>query len=121
MRYCGIDLHSDDSVVVVTDETDKVLIRKHCPNDLQKILALLPPHWDEPSGIVVESAYNGYWLIDGLTVAGFNVKLTNTVAMKHYDGLKHSGVVAALTAYESGVPLAGAATTKPMPPTWRIC
>jgi len=26
MRYCGIDLHSNNSVVVVTDETDKVLL-----------------------------------------------------------------------------------------------
>ena len=41
MRYCGIDLHSDSSVVVVTDEADKVLVSKRCPNDLQKILALL--------------------------------------------------------------------------------
>ena len=28
MRYCGIDLHSDDSVVVVTDETGMVLVSK---------------------------------------------------------------------------------------------
>lgn len=25
MSFCGIDLHSNNSVVVVTDETDKVL------------------------------------------------------------------------------------------------
>lgn len=90
MRYCGIDLHSDNSVVVVTDETDKVLVSKRCPNDLQKILALLAPHQPELSGVVVESTYNWYWLVDGLMAAGFNVKLANTVAMKHYDGLKHS-------------------------------
>lgn len=41
--------------------------------------------------MVVESTYNWYWLIDGLTSAGFEVKLANTVAMKRYDGLKHSG------------------------------
>jgi transposase len=90
MRFCGIDLHSNNSVVVVTDETDKVLTSRRCPNDLAKILALLMPHRDELSGIVVESTYNWYWLVDGLMAAGYAVKLANTVAMKHYDGLKHS-------------------------------
>jgi len=90
MRFCGIDLHSNNSVVVVTDETDKVLVSRRCPNDLQKILALLAPYRDELTGIVVESTYNWYWLVDGLMAAGYNVKLANTVAMKRYDGLKHS-------------------------------
>jgi transposase len=90
MRFCGIDLHSNNSVVVVTDETDKVLLSRRCPNDLAKILALLAPHRDELSGVVVESTYNWYWLVDGLMAAGYKVKLANTVAMKRYDGLKHS-------------------------------
>lgn len=90
MRFCGIDLHSNNSVVVVTDETDKVLTSRRCPNDLAKILALLEPYRDELSAVVVESTYNWYWLVDGLMAAGYNVKLANTVAMKRYDGLKHS-------------------------------
>ncbi|SFP09212.1 hypothetical protein SAMN03159304_05944 [Pseudomonas sp. NFACC24-1] len=28
MKFCGIDLHSNNSVVVVTDEADKVLVRE---------------------------------------------------------------------------------------------
>jgi transposase len=90
MRFCGIDLHSNNSVVVVTDETDKVLVSRRCPNDLEKVLALLAPHRDELAGVVVESTYNWYWLVDGLMAAGYDVKLANTVAMKRYDGLKHS-------------------------------
>lgn len=90
MRFCGIDLHSNNSVVVVTDETDKVLVSRRCPNDLPKILALLAPHRDELAGVVVESTYNWYWLVDGLMAAGYDVRLANTVAMKRYDGLKHS-------------------------------
>jgi transposase len=76
--------------VVVTDETDKVLVSRRCPNDLSKILALLAPHRDELAGVVVESTYNWYWLVDGLMAEGYDVKLANTVAMKRYDGLKHS-------------------------------
>jgi len=90
MRFCGIDLHSNNSVVVVTDETDKVLLSRRCPNDLPKILALLAPHRAELVGVVVESTYNWYWLVDGLMAEGYDVKLANTVAMKRYDGLKHS-------------------------------
>ena len=90
MRFCGIDLHSNNSVVVVTDETDKVLLSRRCPNDLSKMLALLAPHRDELAGVVVESTYNWYWLVDGLMAEGYNVRLANTVAMKRYDGLKHS-------------------------------
>jgi transposase len=43
------------------------------------------------AGVVVESTYNWYWLVDGLQEAGFVVKLANTGAIKKYDGLKHSG------------------------------
>lgn len=90
MRFCGIDLHSNNSVVVITDEMDKILASRRCPNDLSKIFAVLEPHKAELAGVVVESTYNWYWLVDGLKAAGYEVKLANTVAMKRYDGLKHS-------------------------------
>jgi transposase len=90
MKFCGIDLHSNNSVVVVTDETDRVLLSRRCPNELTKILPLLEPHRAELLGVVVESTYNWYWLVDGLKAAGFEVKLATPVAMQRYDGLKHS-------------------------------
>lgn len=90
MKFCGIDLHSNNSVVVITDEADRVLLSRRCPNDLAKITTLLEPHRTELAGVVVESTYNWYWLVDGLMAEGFVVKLANTVAMKRYDGLKHS-------------------------------
>jgi len=91
MKFCGIDLHSSNSVVVINDETDKVVVSSRCRNELSKVLALLEPYKDELAGVVVESTYNWYWLVDGLMAAGYEVKLANTVAMKRYDGLKHSG------------------------------
>ena len=90
MKFCGIDLHSNNSVVVITDEADRILLSRRCPNDLAKIVLLLEPHRAELEGVVVESTYNWYWLVDGLKDADFDVKLANTVAMKRYDGLKHS-------------------------------
>jgi transposase len=70
---------------------DKVLASRRCPNDLSRIVAMLEPHKAELAGVVVESTYNWYWLVDGLMAAGYEVRLANTVAMKRYDGLKHSG------------------------------
>lgn len=91
MKYSGIDLHSNNSVVTVTDEADRIVAEKRLPNDLTKIIRFLLPWREELVGVVVESTYNWYWLVDGLQEAGFVVKLANTVAIKKYDGLKHSG------------------------------
>ena len=91
MKYSGIDLHSNNSVVTVTDEEDRVIAEKRLPNDLAKIVGFLSPWREELKAVVVESTYNWYWLVDGLQEAGFVVKLANTGAIKKYDGLKHSG------------------------------
>ncbi|MFL9909408.1 IS110 family RNA-guided transposase [Paraburkholderia sp. RL17-337-BIB-A] len=91
MKYSGIDLHSNNSVVSVTDEADGVVAEKRLPNDLSKILAFLAPWQAELAGVVVESTFNWYWLVDGLQAAGFTVHLAHTAAIKKYDGLKHSG------------------------------
>ena len=55
MSYSGIDLHSNNSVVTVIDETDRVVAQKRLPIDLTKILAFLAPWQAEPAGVVVES------------------------------------------------------------------
>jgi transposase len=91
MKYCGIDLHSNNSVVVISDETDHMLYSKRLPNDLTQILRALEGHRAELSGVVVESTYNWYWLVDGLQAAGYRVHLANTAAIKQYEGLKHRG------------------------------
>ena len=91
MKYSGIDLHSNNSVVTITDEEDRVMAEKRLPNDLTKIIDLLKPWKNELAGVVVESTFNWYWLVDGLQAAGYKVHLANTTAIKKYDGLKHSG------------------------------
>jgi transposase len=91
MKYCGIDLHSNNSVVVIIDESDSVLYAKRHGNDLTEILAALELHRAEITGVVVKSTYNWYWLVDGLQEAGYRVHLANTTAIKQYDGLKHRG------------------------------
>ncbi|MGF6267089.1 hypothetical protein OKW49_008083 [Paraburkholderia youngii] len=43
MNYSGIDLQSNNSVVTVIDQADRVMAEKRLPNDLAKILAFLAP------------------------------------------------------------------------------
>src|SRR5437667_1815486 len=57
MKYSAIDLHSNNSVVVVSDEADRVLVRRRLPNDAAAMLAVLAAHRDERVGVVVESTY----------------------------------------------------------------
>jgi transposase len=91
MKYCGIDLHSNNCLVSVVDEEDHIVAEKRLPNDLVKIIGLIEPWRAELVGVVVESTFNWYWLVDGLKASGFTVHLANTTAIKKYDGLKHSG------------------------------
>ena len=88
--YGGIDLHSNNSVVVISDEHDYVVYRKRLPNDLSTILSVLEPYREALDGLVVESTYNWYWLVDGLMDAGYRMHLANTAAIKQYEGLKYS-------------------------------
>ena len=87
--YAGIDLHSNNNVVVVQDEEDNVVGRRRLPNDLRTVSAWLEPYRDDLAGVVVESTYNWYWLVDGLMDQGYPVHLANTVAIQQYDGLKY--------------------------------
>ena len=86
--YCGIDLHSNNSYVVVLDEQDRVIYQRRLPNDLELILRELAPFSEQLVGIAVESTFNWYWLVDGLMEASYRVHLANPAAMRQYDGLK---------------------------------
>ena len=88
--YCGIDLHSNNSVVVLIDEEDKVIYEKRLPNALGVILFELSRYRKKIAGVVVESTFNWYWLVDGLEEAGYKVHLANTAAIKQYEGLKYT-------------------------------
>lgn len=87
--YAGIDLHSNNSVIVVLGGDGREIYRKRVANDLKMISEAL--HSCGPmTAVAVESTFNWYWLVDGLKDAGFtDVRLANTAAIKQYDGLKH--------------------------------
>src|SRR5205823_127291 len=88
--YAGIELHATNSVVVVLDEQDRIVYQKRLRNDLTEILQALAAYQAALQGVVVESTYNWYWLVDGLLAAGYRVHLANTAAIQQYAGLKYT-------------------------------
>ena len=87
--YGGIDLHSNNCVFNLVDEEGQVHLKKRLINSLDAILDLLDPYRDVLVGLVVESTYNWYWLVDGLMEADYKIHLANTTAIQQYSGLKH--------------------------------
>ena len=88
--YGAIDLHSSNNVTVVIDEQDRVVYQKRLPNELALIVKGLSVYQSELEGIVVESTYNWYWLVDGLMEQGYKLHLANTAAIQQYEGLKYT-------------------------------
>ena len=88
--YCGIDLHSNNSLISIINDKDQVIKEKRLDNDINTIANFLSPFQAEISGVVVESTYNWYWLVDGLIDLGYPVHLANTLAIQQYNGIKHT-------------------------------
>jgi transposase len=89
--YAGLDLHSRNTYIGILDQNLKRVFKKRVINNLEIILKTLDPFRDQLKGLVVESTFNWYWLVDGLMDAGYQqFHLANPAAIKQYEGLKHS-------------------------------
>jgi transposase len=88
--YAGIDLHSSNCYLAVIDQQQTRLFGKRLPNSLEQVQAALQPFKEGLSGVVVESTFNWYWLVDGLQEEGYRVHLANPSAIRQYEGIKHT-------------------------------
>ena len=88
--YAGIDLHSSNNFIGVINEKDKILYGKRHANRLDDVLRALDPFKDSLQGVVVESTFNWYWLVDGLQEHGYSLHLANPSAIQQYEGLKYT-------------------------------
>ncbi len=88
--YAGIDLHSSNNYIGIMDQDYKRLFGRRLSNNLDNILMILQPFKSDLKGVVVESTYNWYWLVDGLQEHGYRVHLANPSAIKQYEGIKHT-------------------------------
>ncbi len=78
--YVGIDLHSSNSYLAIIDENGKHVFNKKLPNDAEIIIEALSPYEGTITGIVIESTYNWYWLVDVLMAEGYRLHLANPSA-----------------------------------------
>ena len=88
--YAGIDLHSSSNYMAVIDVDGKRVFKKKMSNEPRSILSGLEDFKEAMVGVVVESTYNWYWLVDLLSEAGYRVHLANPSAIQKYSGLKHA-------------------------------
>lgn len=88
--YAGIDLHASNNYLGIIDSKDRRLFGKRLSNSMDAIKLALKPFHRGLMGIVVESTYNWYWLVDGLQEVGYTVHLANPSAIRQYEGLKHT-------------------------------
>jgi len=88
--YCGIDLHSNNHVVVIINDEDQRVYERRLSNDLALTLSALEPYQADLVGVAVESTFNWYWLVDGLQAEGYPMQLVNTTAVQQYSGLKYT-------------------------------
>src|SRR5215470_13466739 len=88
--FGAIDLHSNNNVMMLINERDEVVYRKRLANDLTSIIEQLSGYQPSLEGIVAESTYNWYCLVDGLMEKGYKVHLANTAAIQQYNGLKYT-------------------------------
>ncbi len=86
--YAGIDLHSSNNFIGVINQKDKRLHSQRHNNNLEQILKVLHKYKKTLQGVVVESTFNWYWLVDGLMDHGYKVHLANPAAIQQYKGLK---------------------------------
>ena len=88
--YVASDLHGNNNLIGIIDGEGKRIFKKNLPNDPLLINDILKPFKEEIVGIVVESTYNWYWLVDALMEEGYKVHLANPAAIQQYSGLKHT-------------------------------
>ncbi len=91
MKLCGsIDLRSNNGVVGLIDEPDRVVFDRRTSNKQPFAPEQLSPYQSAIEGIVVQSTFNWYWLVDGLMAAGYELHLANPAAIQQYEGLKYT-------------------------------
>jgi transposase len=88
--FAGIDLHSNNLMIGIVDQTGQRLKHQKLECDLQQVDQFLKPFQARFKSLAVESTYNWYWLVDGLRARSYPVVLANPAQIEQYNGLKHA-------------------------------
>jgi transposase len=86
----GIDLHSNNVMIGIVDQSGRRLKHQKLDCNLKAIVRFLAPFKARLQSIAVESTYNWYWLVDGLRAMSYPVVLANPARIDQYSGIKHA-------------------------------
>ena len=86
----GIDLHSNNLMIGLVDESGRRLKHQKLDCDLPQVVKFLAPYKARLKSVAVESTYNWYWLVDGLRALSYPVVLANPAQIDQYRGIKHA-------------------------------
>ena len=89
--YSSFDLHANNNYGAIIDQDGRRVAGKKLLNNPEIVQEFLKPYKEDIVGVVVESTFNWYWLVDSLMDCGYKVHLANTTAIEKYSGLKHCG------------------------------
>jgi len=88
--YAGIDLHANNNVLAVLNDSGQLVCQRRLSNVVAVVIGELERFQSALVGVVVESTFNWYWLVDGLQAAGYHAHLANTTAIQPYQGIKYT-------------------------------
>jgi transposase len=80
--HVGMDLHSDNVIVVMIDESERWVLKRKFQPSIPNILSTLEPYKESIVDIGIEATYNWYWLVDGLREVDYNVRLAHPPAIE---------------------------------------
>lgn len=86
----GIDLHSNNLMIGLMDQSGRRLKHQKIDCDLEQVDKFLKPFKARLKNIAVESTFNWYWLVDGLRGLSYPVVLANPAKIDQYSGIKHA-------------------------------
>jgi transposase len=88
--FAGIDLHSNNVMIGIVDQSGRRLKHQKLDCDLSQIASFLEPWRPQLRSVAVESTYNWYWLVDGLHALCYPMKLADPAQIEQYSGIKHA-------------------------------
>jgi len=88
--HVGMDLHSDNVIGVIIDESERWVLKRRFKPCISTILSALEPYKKNIVDIGIEATYNWYWIVDGLREADYKVRLAHPPGIEGNKGKKRT-------------------------------
>lgn len=88
--YGGADLHGRNVLISLCDAEGVTVYSRRVKADIDSVCEALQPYQGRIERLGVESTFNWYWFVDGLSEAGYVVDLGNPAKMAQYSGIKET-------------------------------